>query len=153
MKKTFKFLVVGAVVAVLGLSTSNFASAKGAAGFSVAVVDIPKIVESSPQVSALKIEQKNKITDLVKFVENAKADVAKQETAAKKKSVEDAYNKELNVKKAAIDKEYAEKLIEIDKSIKEIIKLKATKYDLVLVKSTVLEGGVDITEEIVKSLK
>ena len=138
---------------VLGLSANNFASAKGSAGFSVAVVDVQKIVENSPQISALKTEQKNKITGLANFVEKAKADVAKQTDATKKKELEENYNKELNTKKAAIDKDAATKLVEFDKSVRAIIKVKSADYDLVLTKGTVLEGGTDITNEIIKELK
>ena len=119
----------------------------------MAVVDVQKIVENSPQISALKTEQKNKITGLANFVEKAKADVAKQTDATKKKELEENYNKELNTKKAAIDKDAATKLVEFDKSVRAIIKVKSADYDLVLTKGTVLEGGTDITNEIIKELK
>jgi len=153
MNKISRVLTVSLMTFVLGLSANNFASAKGSAGFSVAVVDVQKIVENSPQISALKTEQKNKITGLANFVEKAKADVAKQTDATKKKELEENYNKELNTKKAAIDKDAATKLVEFDKSVRAIIKVKSADYDLVLTKGTVLEGGTDITNEIIKELK
>lgn len=154
MKKTSKFLTIGAVACILALSTNNFASAaKAPAGFKVAVVDIQKVVENSPQINALKTQQKNKITELVTFVENAKASLTKETNEAKKKTLEEGYNKELNVKKAEIDRDFAVKLTDIDKSIKFIIKAKSTGYDLVLTKNSVLEGGVDITNEVIKALK
>lgn len=151
--KLSKILTLSIVALGLGLSINNFASAKGSAGFSVAVVDTQKIVENSPQISALKIEQKNKIEDLASFIEKAKADVAKQTDAVKKKTLEDSYNKELNSRKAAIEKETATKLVEFDKSVKNIINAKSAGYDLVLMKNTVLKGGTDITNEIIKELK
>jgi len=153
MNKLSKVLTVSLMTFALGLSANNFVSAKGPAGFSVAVVDVQKIVENSPQISALKTEQKNKITGLANFVEKAKADVAKQTDATKKKELEENYNKELNTKKAAIDKDAATKLVEFDKSVRAIIKVKSADYDLVLTKGTVLEGGTDITNEIIKELK
>lgn len=151
--KTFKFLTIIAVALVFGLSTNNFAFAKDSAKFSVAVVDTQKIVENSPQISALKTEQRNKLNDLAAFVEKAKADVAKQTDATKKKSLEESYNKELNSRKSDIDKEYVKKLTEFDKSVTSIIKSKSVDYDLVLVKSSVLNGGKDITAAIIKELK
>lgn len=151
--KTLKVLTVAAVALALGLLTTNFASAKDSAKFSVAVIDTQRIIENSPQISALKTEQKNKMTDLVTFIEKAKADVAKQTDATKKKSLEESYNRELNLRKADIDKEYVKKLTEFDKNVKDIIKSKAANYDLVLVKSSVLNGGTDITNEIIKELK
>jgi len=150
-----RILTVGAIALALGLSTNSFALAQHSSGFKVAVVDVQKVVVSSPQVNALRVEQKNKIDSLIAFVEKAKADLAKESNEAKKKSLEEGYNKELNVKKQAIDKEYSEKLLDIDKNITNIIqaKAKSDKYDLVLIKSSVLQGGVDITSEIVKLLK
>lgn len=153
MKKTSRFLVITAIAFAICLSANNFASAKGSAGFSVAVVDVQKVVENSPQINALKTEQKNKIADLVAFIEKAKADVSKQTDATKKKALEESYNKELNVKKQAIDKEYSKKLLDIDKNINDIIKAKSVNYDLVLIKSTVINGGDDITDEVIKELK
>lgn len=153
MKKTTRFLAITAMAFALGLSVNNFASAKSATNFNVGVVDIQKVVANSPQMSALKTEQKNKITELNAFVENAKADVAKQTDVKKKKALEDGYNKELNARKDALDKEAVQKLSEIDKNIKDAIKAKSADYDLVLLKSSVLEGGVDITNEVIKELK
>ena len=151
--KISKVLTIVALAVALGLSATNFASAKDSANFSVAVIDIQKIVENSPQISALKAEQKNKLTELATFVEKARADVAKQKDSAKKKALEANYNKELNTRKQAIDNDAASKLAEFDKSVKDIISAKSADYDLVLTKNVVLKGGVDITSEIIKSLK
>ena len=153
MFKPSKVIAITAVAIALSLSVNSFASAKDSAGFKVAVVDIQKIVVNSPQINALKTEQKNKISDMISFVEKAKSDLAKESDATKKKSLEEGYNKELNVKKDAIDREYARKLSAIDKSIDDVIKSKSADYDLVLIKSSVLKGGVDITSEVIKALK
>lgn len=153
MKKTFKFLAMGAITFALCLSMNNFSSAKDSEGLRIAVVNGQQIVESSPKIAALKIEQKNKVTDLVKFVEDAKVALAKETDAKKKKSLEENYNKELIAKKEAIDKDYYKKMSEIDKNINDIIKEKSSDYDLVLPKNIVLNGGTDITGEIIKSLK
>ena len=151
--KTSKILTLTLLVLALGVSANNFASAKNSAKFSVAVVDTQKVVENSPQISALKTEQKNKMTDLAAFVEKAKADVAKQTDETKKKALEDGYNKELNSRKADIDKDFVKKITAFDKNVKEVIKIKSVNYDLVLTKNIVLEGGTDITNEVIKGLK
>lgn len=150
-----KSLAIAAMAFALGLSANNFAASKVPANFNVAVIDVQKVVASAPQVNALKVEQKSKLSDLTKFVEDAKADLAKEKNEVKKKALEEKYNKELNVRKNTIEKEYTQKLSAIDKSITETIKTKATKdgYDLVLVKNIVLVGGTDITDEITKALK
>lgn len=155
--KISKFLTITAIT--LALSMGNFASAalptSNSTGFRVAVVDIQKIVESSPQINALRVDRKNKIDELVKFVETARTAVSKETNEAKKKTLEESYNKELNAKKEVIDQDYAKKLSDIDKNITELIKVKAkaANYDLVLTKNTVLDGGDDITAEIIKGLR
>jgi outer membrane protein len=121
----------------------------------VAVVDVTKIVASSSQITDLKNERQAKLNDLNSFVEKARADVAKEKKADKKKALEDSYNKELAAKKEALDKDYAQRVSDIDKNITGIIraKAKALKYDLVLTKTSVLYGGTDITSEILKNIK
>lgn len=159
--KISKKLVITAVA--LTLSINNFVMAKTApvkaasvpACFNVAVVDVQKVVENSPQINALKTDRKNKVEDLAKFVEKARTDVAKETDDNKKKALEDSYNKELNVRKDNIDKDYVKKLSTIDKDITTLIKTKAKegKYDLILTKNSVINGGTDITSEIIKDLK
>jgi len=149
-----KFLAITAMT--FALSMNNFAiSGAWAKDSNIAVVDVQKVVESSPEINALKIDGKNKLDDLASFAEKARADVAKETNATNKKTLEDGYNKELNVRKVALDQEYTKKLLDIDKNITSIIKTKAkaSGYNLVLVKSSVLDGGTDITADIIKELK
>lgn len=152
-----KILTVTAVVAAF--SVCNMANAidlaKEGKGFSVAVVDIPLVVQKSPQITALRTERQNKLTDLETFVTNARKDVAAQKTDDAKKALEDKYNKELNERKDAIDADFAKKLTAIDNDITTLIRIKAKKlgYDLTLVKGSVIDGGSDITNEIIKELR
>lgn len=147
----------------LGLLAATFAvagclsigSAALAENFSVAIVDVPQVVNASAQVQALKKEQQAKADEIIKFVEKARKDVASITDAAKKKAAEDKYNKELVAKKEKMDQEYAAKLKALDTSISEQIqaKAKADGYSLVLSKGIVLYGGQDITAEIIKVVK
>lgn len=150
MKKNLGLLAVS--IAVLGGLTINSVQA---ADFSVAIVDVPQVVNASAQVQALKKEQQAKANDIIKFVEKARKDVASITDADKKKATEEKYNKELIAKKEKMDQEYAEKLKAIDASISEQIqtKAKADGYSLVLSKGIVLYGGKDITAEIIKVVK
>lgn len=149
--KTSRILAVAAVVAAL--SMNNLAFSKDASKANIAVVDVQKVLESSPEINALNVDRKNKVNELVSFVEKARADVAKETNATKKKTLEDNYTKELNQRKEALDKEYIKKISDIDKDITELINSKTSDYDLVLKKSSVIEGGTDITNEIIKGLK
>jgi Skp family chaperone for outer membrane proteins len=156
MKVTKSFIIT---VAILALSMNHPVMARGSAAksasFNVAVVNVQKLIESSPKINALNLDRKNKLDDLAKFVENARNDVAKEKDATKQKALEDSYNKELNTRKDALDKDYAKKMSDIDKEVTALIKSKAKElgYDLTLAKTGVLDGGDDITSSIVKELK
>lgn len=131
------------------------AEAKSIPGAKVAVVDVQKVVENSPDINALKINRQKDMENLVKFAEVARADVEKETNTTKKKALEDGYNKELNIKKVNFDKDFAQKLSDYDKNITSLIdkKAKSMGYDLVLTKSSVLSGGTNITDEVIKELK
>jgi len=146
-------------LAVILISGGNSVGAKSflsnSSSSNVAVVDVQRIVESSPAINALNLDRKSKIDNLVKFVEKAKSDVSKETDPTKRKALEDSYNKELNLRKTEIDKDYSKRLSEIDSDITGIIKVRAKKsgYDLTLSKSDVIDGGVNITDDIIKELK
>lgn len=154
MNKNLKIFGIIAFAFVLGLSTNNFANSKAPTSYKVAVVDVPKLVESSNQVKALKKEQLKSIEDMKKFVETAKADVDKQSTPANKEKLANKYQQSLLQKRKANAETYNKKLAEIDKKISAIITKKAqsAEYDLVLAKGTVLYGGEDITAELTKEV-
>ena len=145
--------LMAAVIAVAGYLSMG--SAVMAKDFSVAIVDVPQVVNASAQVQALKKDQQAKAEEIVKFVEKARKDVASITDANKKKAAEEKYNKELMAKKEKMDQDYAAKLKALDSSISQQIneKAKADGYDLVLSKGIVLFGGNDITSEIIKVVK
>ncbi len=157
--KKFKILTAALIVFTLSVSSLLFsmeeAKASTAESLKIAIVDVQKLIESSPEISALKTSRKNDMEILVKFIENAKADVAKEIDETKKKVLEDKYNNELNIRKISLDKEYSKKLSDYDKNITSLIsqKAKSLGYNLILTKSSVIDGGVDITSEIIKELK
>lgn len=151
MKKTLSTLVV--TMAVLGGLLSGLPSQ--AEDFSVAVIDVPVVVNASAQVQKLKKEQQAKAKEIVQFIEKARKDVASISDAKKKQAAEEKYNKELQAKKEKMDTEYAAKLKAIDESISAQIaaKAKADGYNVVLSKGIVLYGGKDITSEVAKIIK
>ena len=155
MKQDLKFFAVAMAAFVLGMGLINFAMSGVPANYKVAVVDVQKVVASSAQVKALKADREAKIKDLANFVTTARANVAKETNATKRKELENKYNKELNAKRNTIQKDYAKKLAAIDKNISTIInqKAKAANYEIVLAKGVVLYGGTDITAEITKEVK
>ena len=146
-------MAVGLLTFASGIAFSNFAMSDVPS--KIAVVDVQEVVNSSSQVQALKKEQQAKMKEVVSFVEKARKEVAATTDVKKKQALEEKYNKELNTKKMAMDKNYADKLTAIDSTISKQIEAqaKAGGYDIVLAKGVVLYGGSDITDAVKKAVK
>lgn len=153
MNNKIKILAVGLLTFASGIAFSNFAMSDVPS--KIAVVDVQEVVNSSSQVQALKKEQQTKMKEVVSFVEKARKEVAATTDVKKKQALEEKYNKELNTKKTAMDKNYADKLTAIDSTISKQIEAqaKAGGYDIVLAKGVVLYGGSDITDAVKKAVK
>ena len=147
MKKTFIKTLLALFIAV---SIPSMAFAE-----SIAVVDVNKVVAASKQVQDLKNEHLKKNQDLRKWLDVARADIDKQSTDANKQKLAQKYNTELNKRKTALQKEYAQKIGDIEKSISASItqQAKAMGYTMVIAKQNVLYGGTDITDAILKVVK
>lgn len=133
------------------LATSSIALANN----NIAVVDLQQLVSNSAQVKQLKQEHSKKINELDKIIVNARGEISNEKDPAKILLIEDRYMKEFNTKKDALEKDYNNRLLNIEKNIKGEITKKAQKdgYDFVFAKSVVLHGGKDITNELVGSIK
>lgn len=153
--KNLKMLALGLAIFAAGMSINNIAMAETACNCKFAVVDVSKVVASSAQVKALKAEQQKKASELMQYIEKARKDVAAVTDEKKKKALEDKYNKELQAKRANLEKEYTAKLTAIDSSISKTIEAqaKAKNYSMVFTKGIVLYGGDDITAEVIKVVK
>lgn len=155
MKNSFKILSIALAAFAIGFTTSNYAVSDVPANFKVAVVNVPKLVESSAQVRALKEQNIKNVQELAKFGETAQAAIAKEKDPKKQKALKEKYQKDFQTKRSNMAKTYETKLLEIDKSISNLIvtQAKAKGYNMVLAKSAVLMGGTDITNEIATQVK
>ena len=153
MNNKIKILAGSLLTFASGIAFSNFAMSDVPS--KIAVVDVQEVVNSSSQVQALKKEKQAKMKEVVSFVEKARKEVAATTDIKKKQALEEKYNKELNTKKTAMDKNYADKLTAIDSTISKQIEAqaKAGGYDIVLAKGVVLYGGSDITDAVKKAVK
>ena len=154
MDKHFKSVLAVSIAFVLGCGFNTMAISGNALN-KVAVVDVQKVVSQSSQVKNLKTEQEKKKTELIQFMNKAKADVDAQTDVDKKKALAQKYEKELISKREAAAKDYAKKLAAIDASITGVIEKQAQElgYDVVFTKNSVLFGGDNITDTIIKNVK
>lgn len=121
----------------------------------IAVVDLQQLVSNSTQVKQLKQEHSKKISELDKIIVNARGEISNEKDPAKILLIEDRYMKEFNTKKEALERDYNNRLSNIEKNIKTEITKKAQKdgYKYVFAKSVVLHGGKDITNELIGTIK
>lgn len=153
MNNKMKFLAVGLAAFVIGFGVNNYAISDVPSR--IAVVDVQKVVNSSPQIATLKKEKQTKSQEITTYIDKANKDIIAQTDPKKKQALSEKYNKELKERIAKNDKEYVSKVSAIDSKILSIIstEAKARNYDVVLAKGAVLYGGTDITEAISKAVK
>lgn len=122
---------------------------------SVALVDVPMVVNSSTQVQQLQAEQIANAEALTAWLQEAQATVQNEKDEKKQNALVQQYDAELIAKRDAIRADYAQKLQVINDNITGIITEAAQKkgYKLVIAKGVTISGGDDITEEILKAIK
>lgn len=154
MNRNLKFAAIALAAFVVGMSANNFAMSELNGVSKIAVVDIQQVVGASSEVNDLKKENQEKTNELVKYIENARKEVAATTDTDKKKALAEKYDKELNSKREAFGQEYSKKMVNIQKNILNAVREQAigNGYDLVLAKDVVLYGGDDITESVKKSV-
>lgn len=148
MKKFKKLIVLLAVLLVI-VGNSGKSSAAG-----TAVVDLDKIRENYSAAQVLSADLKIKESELQKFITTAQKQVQDAKTPLEKKNLEEQLGEQFNIKRNAYAKDQAEKWAKIENdvivSIKEISTSK--KFDLVLNKQIVIDGGCDITDDVLEKL-
>ena len=160
MEKKLVAFVVLAVAVCLGsevLLVQKFSknAAELAADARIAYVDVNKIVSSSSQVNELKGEEAVKIQELRNFIQAAQKEVEAEKDEEKKKEILAKYEQEVTLRKNAIERDYAQKLQQIDADITAVIRATAEqqRVQAVLSKPNIIAGGKDITDAVLEALK
>lgn len=151
-KKTL-FGVAGAAVIIALLSsfaTCMICCHKNTIG----VVDLQRVVSVSKDVAALRASRAEQIAELQKMADEANAKIDDIKKDDEKKAATETYLAEIQNKKAEFDKSYSAALQASDLKIQGVINSVAKKHCLsvVLNKTSVVTGGTDITEDVVKDL-
>lgn len=153
MKNNIWFIIACVLVFFVGYNLNNVAVSLPK--YKVAVVDVPVILEKSPEIQSLKVSQDKKMEELNTLISKAQNEIVNETDRNKAIQMEATYRKEIEAKKRAIDEDYNSNIVKITSKIKSLIsnEAKKTNYNLVLPTGMVITGGEDITEDIVKKLK
>ncbi len=140
-----KILVLLAMLAVMSpaLAAEKYAS-----------VDLDKVLRSYTTTARINADLQKEEADIRVFVLDAQKRVVSAKTDAEKKSLEDRFNKELQVKVDALQKKKVDALRAIEADVKAAIDKvgKSGAYSLILTSNNTLYGTVDISDQIIKIL-
>ena len=120
-----------------------------------AVVDLQRVVMVSKDVNALRTERDNQVKELQNMADKANAEIAKISDETAKKKASEKYLAEINAKKENYDKVYATALQASEEKLNNIIKEVADKEDMTVILNgtSVVQGGIDITDSVIDMVK
>ena len=121
----------------------------------VAVVDVAKVVANSAQVQSLKAEQDAQNAELAQWIQNAQNQVNEEKDKEKQEKLVQQLNEELNAKRNAYAQRYITTLQAVEQNINSTIADEAGRkgYKFIIAKGTILGGGDDITDDVIKVVK
>ena len=119
------------------------------------VIDLQRVVAVSKDVANLRASREAQINELKKMADDANAKIDEIKKDEEKKTATEKYLAEIKAKKNEFDNAYNMSLQASDTKIQNIINSVAEKKNLsiVLNKTSVVSGGVDITEAVVDLVK
>lgn len=120
----------------------------------IAVVNLQKIVSKADKVQELRVSYNQKQDELEKWLDNSQQEIRKEKNKEKKESLINQYQDIARQKENLIKGEYEKNLREIQQEISDAIDKTAAKNNcnLVLYKTSVSLGGLDITNEVLQNL-
>lgn len=118
------------------------------------VVDLSKVIDNYTEAQEVAADLKVKEAKLKEFVLEAQNKIKAAKTPVEQKNLEEKFGQEFNLKRSAYAKEQTEKWGNIEDKIYNAIEsmYKEKKMEMVFNKQSVIVGGTDITEELIKNL-
>lgn len=153
MKNNIWFLVACTLFFVAGYTINN--TAISFPRYKVAVVDITKVLEKSPELQSLKTSQEKQMQELNTMITKAQNEIVNAPDQKRALELEAKYKKEIETKRNTMDDEYNKQIDKITTNVKSIISKEAqkTEYNLVLPAGMVISGGDDITQNVINDIK
>lgn len=146
-----------ALVAIIGsvlgsLVTYKIITSKKA---DFAVVDLQRVVLSSKEIAALSNARQDQIQELKKMADEANNKIKDIKDENKKREMSQKFLAEINAKRETFDRVHASGLQAADQTLNEVINNVASDKGLgiVLNKTSVVNGGTDITEDVIEIVK
>lgn len=151
-----KTIITSTGVAVVVALLVSFAACKLCSNNNeFGVVDLQRVVSASKDVANLRTNRQTQIAELQKMADDANKKIDEIKKDDEKKVATEKYLAEIQAKKAEFDNAYNASLKDSDTKIQNVINAVAEKKDLsiVLNKTSVVSGGVDITEAVIDLVK
>jgi Skp family chaperone for outer membrane proteins len=148
MKSFKKYLVFFAMAATIGMSGLN------AFAQQIGVVDLDKVVNNYSKAQDVSADLKVKEAELQKFLADAQKQLKDATSPVEKKNLEDKLTQQFKSKSDEFKDAQIKQWKQIEDSIFSAIETvsKTNKLDVILVKSSVLLGGTDVTDQILTLL-
>lgn len=148
MKSFKKYLVYFAAAAIISLPGLN------AFAEQIGVVDLDKVVNNYTKAQDVSADLKVKEAELQKFLADAQKQLKDTASPVEKKNLEDKLTQQFKAKSDEFKDAQIKQWKQIEDSIFSAIETvsKTNKLDIILVKSSVLLGGSDVTDQILTLL-
>ena len=153
MKNNYWYIVCCVMAFLVGYNMNNVAISFPK--YKVAIIDVSTVMSKSTDIQNLKKAQDKEIEGLNNLISKAQNDLLNEPDKTKLLQKEAEYRKQIDEKRASIDKSYSDKLAKINDDIRKVIASEAKKsnYNLVLPTGMVITGGDDITSDVIKQIK
>ncbi len=121
----------------------------------IAVVNVNQVVQAYPKLSLMQRENSVKIGELSQWVDAMQKKIDAEKDKSKKAALIQQTQAVALQKKNEIQQDYTQKTLELDKEITEIVSKVAKKSGckIVFSKTSVVSGGIDITEKVLEKFK
>ena len=147
-----KKYIIGVCILVIGLIIGAFLMPCQP---KIAIVNVNKVVRAYPKFSLVQRENALKIGELSQWIDATQKKIDAEKDKAKKAELIKQTQTVVQQKKAAIQQEYNQKTLELDKEITDAITKTAQKngFQIVFSSKSIVSGGIDITDQVLEKFK
>ena len=122
---------------------------------SIAVVNLEQVLAQSPKLNAIRQDNENKLNELSLWVDEVNKEIDTETDKEKHLRLANQYRKLTSEKENVIKQEYSNRIKEVDAEITALIDKVAKHHgcNAVFANTSMVTGGKDITEDVIKELK